>query len=89
MFFVASMESTAPASTYSHPRLIELIQQPQPDYDAATRAVHAAETMVQGMKQALREAEQQRYSRSKTTMVQDRRQALAHAEHQLAQAQLP
>merc|ERR1712166_792436 len=84
---MALMQSTAPTSSYSHPRLIQLIQQPQPEYDAAVLAVHAAEALVQEMQQALVQAEQQRHSRSQTTLVQDTQQALVQAEHQLAQSQ--
>ena len=53
------MQSTRPASTSYHPQLIQLIQQPPPDYDIAVRAVHGAEALVQDMKQALMQAEQQ------------------------------
>ena len=80
LFFVASMESTAPVRCCSHPDLIQTIQQLHPDYDAA-RAVHAAEALAQDMKQALAKAEQQRLSR-------DMRHALRQAEQQLAQEQL-
>ena len=48
-----------PASTYSHPQLIQLIQQRQPEYDIVVRAVHDAKTLVQDMQQALMQAEQQ------------------------------
>jgi len=81
------MLSATPASTYSHPRLIQLIQEPQPEHDSAVRAVHKAEALVQDMRQALRQAEQKRHSRSKATMVWDMRQALMQAEQQLEQAQ--
>ena len=86
---VAIMHSAASASTYSHPRLIQLIQEPQPEHDAAVRAVHAAEALVQDMQQALVQAEQpeQRYSRSQATTVRDMQHALMQAEQQLAQAQ--
>ena len=79
------MHSATSPSVYSHPRLIQLIQEPHPEHDAATRAVHAAEALVQDMGQALVQAEQQRYSRSQATMVRDMRQALMQAEQQLAQ----
>ena len=46
-------------ATYSRPRLIQLIQQPQPEHDAAVDAVHKAETLVRDMRQALAQAEQQ------------------------------
>ena len=48
-----------PAIFYSHPRLIELIQQPQPEYDDALDAVQDAQTLVRDMKQALMQAEHQ------------------------------
>ena len=48
-----------PASAYSHPQLIQLIQQPPPEYDIVVRAVHGAEALVQDMQQALMQAEQQ------------------------------
>ena len=76
-----------PARCYSHPKLIQLIQQPPPDYDAATHVVHVAEALVQDMQQALAQAEQQRHSRSQATMVHETQQALEQAEQQLAQTQ--
>ena len=48
-----------PAIFYSHPRLIQLIQQRQPEYDVALDAVQDAQTLVGDMKQALMRAEQQ------------------------------
>ena len=48
-----------PASFYSHPRLIQLIQQPQPEHDDAVCAVHEAEALVQDKRQELVQAEQQ------------------------------
>jgi len=48
-----------PAIFYSHPRLIQLIQQPPPEYDDALDAVQDAQTLVRDMKQALMQAEQQ------------------------------
>ena len=48
-----------PAIFYSHPRLIQLIQQRQPEYDDALDAVQDAQTLVRDMKQALMQAEQQ------------------------------
>ena len=48
-----------PASFYSHPRLIQLIQQRQPEHDDTLDAVQDAHTLVRDMKQALRQAEQQ------------------------------
>ena len=48
-----------PASAYSHPKLIQLTQQPPPEYDIALCAVHGAEALVQDMQQALRQTEQQ------------------------------
>ena len=65
------MQSTRPASTSYHPALIQLIQQPLPDYDAAVDAVQDAQTLVQDMKQALAQVQQ----------------ALMQAEQQLTQAQ--
>jgi hypothetical protein len=53
------MQSTTPPSTYSHPRLIQLIQQPQPEHDDAVRVVRKAEALVRDMRQALIQAEQQ------------------------------
>ena len=53
------MESTAPASAYSHPQLIQLIQHPPPEYDIAVGAVQGAEALVRDMQQALMQAEQQ------------------------------
>ena len=47
------------ACFYSHPRLIQLIQQRQPEYDDALDAVQDAQTLVRDMKQALMQAEQQ------------------------------
>jgi hypothetical protein len=52
------MQSATPAS-YRHPKLIQTIQQPRPDYNAAVRAVHAAEALVPDMRQALVQADQQ------------------------------
>ena len=77
-----------PPSTYYHPRLIQLIQQPQPEHDDAVRVVRKAEALVQDMRQALAQAKQQRYSRSQATMVANMKQALAQAERQLSQAQV-
>ena len=37
------MQSSTPASTYYHPRLIQLIQQRQPEYDDALDAVQDAQ----------------------------------------------
>ena len=51
------MESTAPASAYSHPKLIRAIQ--PPECDIAVHAVHDAEALVRDMQQALAQAEQQ------------------------------
>ena len=48
-----------PASFYSHPRLIQLIQQRHPEYDDALDVVRDAQTLVRDMKQALMQAEQQ------------------------------
>ena len=48
-----------PASFYSHPRLMQLIQKPQPEYHDALDAVQDAQTLVRDMKQALVQAEQQ------------------------------
>ena len=48
-----------PAIFYSHPRLIQLIQQRQPEYDDALDAVQDAQTLVRDMKQGLMQAEQQ------------------------------
>ena len=48
-----------PAIFYSHPRLIQLIQQPQPEYHDALDAVQDAQALVRDMKQALMQAEQQ------------------------------
>ena len=48
-----------PAIFYSHPQLIQLIQQPQPEYDDALDAVQDAQTLVRDMKQTLMQAEQQ------------------------------
>ena len=48
-----------PACFYSHPQLIQLIQQRQPAHDNALNAVQTAATLVQHMKQALIQAEQQ------------------------------
>ena len=73
------------SSTYYHPRLIQLIQQPQAEHDAAVRAVHKAEALVRDMRQALAQAEQQRHSRSHATMVRSMRQSLKQAE-QLAKS---
>ena len=81
------MQSSTPTSTYSHPRLIQLIQQPQAEHDAALVAVHEAEALVQDMRQALAQAEQQRHSRSHAAMVRSMRQSLEQAEQQLTQAQ--
>ena len=50
------MQSATPAS-YRHPKLIQTIQQPRPDYDV--HAVHAAEALVRDMRQALARADQQ------------------------------
>merc|ERR1712166_1512853 len=84
---MALMQSTAPTSCYSHPRLIQLIQQPHPEHDVAVLAVHAAEALVQETQQALVQAEQQRHSRSQATLVQDTQQALVQGEQQLVRAQ--
>ena len=46
-------------NTYSHPRLIQLIQQRQPEYDDALDAVQDAQTLVRDMKHTLAQAEQQ------------------------------
>ena len=95
------MQSTPPASTYSHPQLIQLIQQPQPEHDAAVRAVHAAETLVRDTRQALVHANQQlaqvqpqRFMRvalhilhEAEALEEDMQQTLADANQQLAQAQ--
>ena len=48
-----TMQSTTPSSTYYHPQLIQLIQQPPPEHINAVHAVHEAEALVQGMRQAL------------------------------------
>ena len=48
-----------PAIFYSHPRLIQLIQQRHPEYDDALDAVQDAQTLVRDMRQALMQAEQQ------------------------------
>ena len=48
-----------PTSSYGHLKLIRAIQQPQPERDAAVRAVHAAQAFVREMEQALRQANQQ------------------------------
>jgi len=53
------MESTTQAITYWHPQLIQTIQQPLPEYDAALDAVHAGRTLVRETRQALAQAEQQ------------------------------
>ena len=55
----STMQLALAASRYYHPRLIQLIQQPQPEHDAAVRVVHKAEALVQDMRQALAQAEQQ------------------------------
>ena len=52
------MQPATPAS-YCHPALLRRIQHPPPEYNVAVLAVHDAETLVQDMKQALRQAEQQ------------------------------
>ena len=44
---------------YSHPRLMQLIQQLQPEYHDALDAVQDAHTLVRDMNQALRQAEKQ------------------------------
>merc|ERR1712166_1510659 len=54
-----TMQTTSAGSTYYHPRLIQLIQQPQPEHDAAVRVVHKAEALVQDKRQELVQAEQQ------------------------------
>ena len=86
------MTTTAPASAYSHPRLIQLIQQPPctripDDIAVRRRAVQGAKALVRDMQQALVQAEQRRYSRSQATMVRDMRLALMQAKQQLAQKQ--
>ena len=48
-----------PAIFYSHPRLIQLIQHPPPEYDVAFDAVQDAQTLVRDREQALMQAEQQ------------------------------
>ena len=48
-----------PAIFYSHPRLIQLIQQRQPEYDDALDAVQDARALVRDMNQALAQAERQ------------------------------
>jgi len=53
------MQTTSACSTYSHPRLIQLIQQPQPEHDAAVRVVYNAEALVRDKRQELVQAEQQ------------------------------
>ena len=53
------MDSTPLDICYSHPRLIQLIQQPQLEYQAAVNAADAAQTLVRDMKQALAQAETQ------------------------------
>ena len=53
------MHSTTPGSTYYHPQLIQLIQEPQPEHDADVHAVREAEALVQDMRQALTQAEHQ------------------------------
>jgi hypothetical protein len=64
------MQQCTPApARYCNPRLIELIQQPPPEYDNALDVVHDAQALVRDMKQALAQAEQQ----------------LTHAEVQLQQ----
>ena len=57
------------------------------DSRAALVAVHEAEALVQDMRQALAQAEQQRHSRSHAAMVRSMRQSLEQAEQQLTQAQ--
>ena len=53
------MQPTTPSSIYCHPLLIENIQEPQPEHDAAVRAVHEAEVLVRDKRQELVQAEQQ------------------------------
>ena len=55
----SAMQSSTPARGYYHPRLIQLIQQPQPEYENAVDAVHEAEALVRDMRQTLKQAEQQ------------------------------
>ena len=55
----ASSSMDSPAGAYCYPQLIQAIQQPQPDYDAAMHAVRTAQALVQDTQRALVQAEQQ------------------------------